>query len=85
MTQEELTPLMSQQPTEGDMPQNEVIEEVKKETEKAEAVKPEAPKEDAPKEEAPKDEMSQDQMIKEIHSHLIYMLNLLQFLYLSLD
>ena len=69
MTQEELTPLMSQ-PTEGDMPQNEVIEEVKKETEKAEAVKPEAPKEDAPKEEAPKDEMSQDQMIKEIHSML---------------
>ena len=51
------------------MPQNEVIEEVKKETEKAEAVKPEA-KEDAPKEEAPKDEMSQDQMIKEIHSML---------------
>ena len=52
------------------MPQNEVIEEMKKETEKAEAVKPEAPKEDAPKEEAPKDEMSQDQMIKEIHSML---------------
>lgn len=69
MTQEELTPLMSQ-PTEGDMPQNEVIEEMKKETEKAEAVKPEAPKEDAPKEEAPKDEMSQDQMIKEMHSML---------------
>ena len=69
MTQEELTPLMSQQP-EGDMPQNEVIEEMKKETEKAEAVKPEAPKEDAPKEEAPKDEMSQEQMVKEIHSML---------------
>ena len=67
MTQEELTPLMSQ-PTEGDMPQNEVIEE--KETEKAEAVKPEAPKEDAPKEEAPKDEMSQEEMVKEIHSML---------------
>ena len=70
MTQEELTPLMSQQPTEGDMPQNEVIEEVKKETEKAEADKPEAPKEDAPKEEAPKDEMSQEEMVKEIHSML---------------
>ena len=70
MTQEELTPLMSQQPTEGDMPQNEVIEEMKKETEKAEAVKPEAPKEDAPKEEAPKDEMSQEEMVKEIHSML---------------
>ena len=69
MTQEELTPLMSQQPTEGDMPQNEVIEEVKKETEKAEVVKPEV-KEDAPKEEAPKDEMSQEQMVKEIHSML---------------
>ena len=68
MTQEELTPLMSQ-PTEGDMPQNEVIEEMKKETEKAEVVKPEV-KEDAPKEEAPKDEMSQDQMIKEMHSML---------------
>ena len=69
MTQEELTPLMSQ-PTEGDMPQNEVIEEMKKETEKAEAVKPEAPKEDAPKEEAPKGEMSQEEMVKEIHSML---------------
>ena len=68
MTQEELTPLMSQ-PTEGDMPQNEVIEEVKKETEKAEVVKPEV-KEDAPKEEAPKDEMSQEEMVKEIHSML---------------
>jgi phage head maturation protease len=66
MTQEELTPLMSQQPTEGTMPQ-EVIEEVKKETAKAEVVKPEA---EAPKEEAPKDEMSQEQMIKEIHSML---------------
>ena len=70
LTLEEITPLMSQQPTEGDMPQNEVIEEVKKETEKAEAVKPEAPKEDAPKEEAPKDEMSQEQMVKEIHTML---------------
>ena len=68
MTQEELTPLMSQ-PTEGDMPQNEVIEEMKKETEKAEVVKPEV-KEDAPKEEAPKDELSQEQMVKEIHSML---------------
>jgi hypothetical protein len=67
MTQEELTPLMSQQPTESDMPQ-EVIEEVKKETAKAEVVKPEA---EAPKEEAPKeDEMSQEQMVKEIHSML---------------
>jgi len=65
MTQEELTPLMSQQPTEGDMPQ-EVIEEVKKETAKAEVVKPEA---EAPKED-PKDEMSQEQMVKEIHSML---------------
>ena len=56
------------------MPQNEVIEEVKKETAKAEVVKPEvkedAPKEDAPKEEAPKDEMSQEEMVKEIHSML---------------
>ena len=68
MTQEELTPLMSQQP-EGDMPQNEVIEEVKKETAKAEVVKPEV-KEDAPKEEAPKDEMSQEEMVKEIHTML---------------
>ena len=70
LTLEEITPLVSQQTTEGDMPQNEVIEEMKKETEKAEAVKPEAPKEDAPKEEAPKDEMSQEQMVKEIHSML---------------
>ena len=69
LTLEEITPLVSQQTTEGDMPQNEVIEEVKKETAKAEVVKPEV-KEDAPKEEAPKDEMSQDQMIKEIHSML---------------
>jgi len=65
MTQEEINPLMSQQPTEGTMPQ-EVIEEVKKETAKAEVVKPEA---EAPKED-PKDEMSQEQMVKEIHSML---------------
>ena len=79
MTQEELTPLMSQQPTEGDMPQNQVIEEMKKEKDKPEMEakmkedpkkKEDAKKEDAPKEEAPKDEMSQDQMIKEIHSML---------------
>ena len=70
LTLEEITPLVSQQTTEGDMPQNEVIEEMKKETEKAEAVKPEAPKEDAPKEEAPKDEMSQEEMVKEIHTML---------------
>ena len=69
LTLEEITPLVSQQTTEGDMPQNEVIEEVKKETAKAEVVKPEV-KEDAPKEEAPKDEMSQEEMVKEIHSML---------------
>lgn len=69
MTQEEISPLMSQ-PMEEEMPENEVIEEVKKEVEaaKAEVVK-EDPKE-APKEEAPKDEMSQEQMVKEIHSML---------------
>lgn len=56
MTQEELSPLMSQQPTEEEMPENEVIEEVKKEepvAEKAEEVsivKAEDPKEESPKE-----------------------------------
>ena len=79
MTQEELTPLMSQQPTEGDMPQNEVIEEMKKEKDKPEMEakmkedpkkKEDAKKEDAPKEEAPKDEMSQEEMVKEIHTML---------------
>jgi phage head maturation protease len=77
MTQEELTPLMSQ-PTEGTMPQ-EVIEEMKKEKDKPEMEakmkedpkkKEDAKKEDAPKEEAPKDEMSQEQMVKEIHTML---------------
>ena len=56
MTQEELTPLMSQ-PTEGDMPQNEVIEEVKKETAKAEVVKPEEDKTEIKPEEKAEEEM----------------------------
>jgi phage head maturation protease len=68
MTQEELSPLMSQ-PTEEEMPENEVIEEVKKETEKA--MKPEEKKEEAkkeeesPKEESPKEDPkpSEDEMM----------------------
>jgi len=72
MTQEELSPLMSQQPTEEEMPENEVIEEVKKEepvAEKAEevsVVKAEEPKEESPKED-PKpseDEMMMKDMYK---------------------
>lgn len=72
MAQEELSPLMSQQPTEEEMPENEVIEEVKKEepvAEKAEevsVVKAEEPKEESPKED-PKpseDEMMMKDMYK---------------------
>ena len=69
MTQEELSPLMSQ-PTEEEMPENEVIEEVKKEepvAEKAEevsVVKAEEPKEESPKED-PKP--SEDEIVQQVY------------------
>jgi phage head maturation protease len=71
MTQEELSPLMSQ-PTEEEMPENEIIEEVKKEepvaekSEEVSVVKAEEPKEESPKED-PKpseDEMMMKDMYK---------------------
>jgi len=71
MTQEELSPLMSQ-PTEEEMPENnEVIEEVKKEepvAEKAEevsVVKAEEPKEESPKEDPKPSE--DEMMIKDMY------------------
>ena len=57
MTQEELSPLMSQPTTEEEMPENEVIEEVKKDLPVAEkAMKPEEKKE----EESPKEDPKED-------------------------
>ena len=70
MTQEELSPLMSQ-PTEEEMPENEIIEEVKKEepvAEKAEevsVVKAEDPKEESPKEDPKPSE--DEMMMKEMY------------------